>query len=157
FERQYARISQRYAKATLETLKATPVKNLRPRWTIRKAIAFGLSASVHVVTLTLLVTGIVIVATGFPSFASIFWGTALCAFVWLMRPRPGKVPARDLIDRKDFPALHTFVNQVAKELSGRPVTKIVINESFNAAYNVIGWRRVPVLWIGLPLWMALRP
>ena len=157
FERQYARISQRHAKATLETLKATPVENLRPRWTIRKAIAFGLAAGVHLLTLTLLVTGIVIVATGFPAFASIFWGAALCALVWLMRPKPGKVPSLDLVDRKDFPALHAFVNQVAKELGGRPVSKIVIDESFGAAYGVLGWRRVPVLWIGLPLWLALRP
>jgi Zn-dependent protease with chaperone function len=157
FERQYARISQRYAKATLETLKATPVENLRPRWTVRKAIAFGLTASVHLLTLALLVTAIVIVATGFPAFASIFWGAALGAFVWLMRPKPGKVPSRDLADRKDFPALHAFVNQVAKELGGRPVSKIVVDEKLNAAYGVFGWRRVPVLWIGLPLWMALPP
>ena len=157
FERQYARISQRHAKATLETLKATPVKNLRPRWTIRKAIAFGLAAGVHLVTLTLLVTGIVIVVIGFPGFASIFWGAVLFAVVWLLRPKPGKVPSLDLADQKDFPALHAFVNQVAKHLGGRPVSKIVVNESFNAAYGVIGWRRVPVLWIGLPLWMALRP
>jgi Zn-dependent protease with chaperone function len=34
---------------------------------------------------------------------------------------------------------------------------MVVNEDFNAAYGVVGWRRVPVLWIGLPLWMALRP
>jgi len=157
FELQYARISQRYAKATLETLKATPVKNLLPRWTIRKAIAFGLAASVHLLTLTLLVTGIVVVVTGFPAFASIFWGAALCALVWLMRPKPGKVPSRDLVDGKDFPALHAFVNQVAKELGGRPVNKIVVNESYNAAYGVFGWHRVPVLWIGLPLWVALPP
>jgi Zn-dependent protease with chaperone function len=157
FDRQYARISRRYAKATLETLKATPVGKLRPRWTIHKAIAFGVAASVHLLTLTLLVTGIVIIAIGFPAFASIFWGAVLCALVWLMRPKPGKVPSLDLADRKDFPALHVFVNQVTKELGGRPVSKIVVNESFGAAYGVLGWRRVPVLWIGLPLWMALGP
>jgi Zn-dependent protease with chaperone function len=157
FERQYARISRRYAKATLEALKATPVENLRPRWTFNKATALGLAASIHLLTLTLLITGIVIVAVGFPAFAAIFWGAVLCAFVWLMRPMPGKVPSLDLADQKDFPALHAFVNQIAKELGGRRVSKIVVDQNFNAAYAVLGWRRVPVLWIGLPLWMALRP
>jgi Zn-dependent protease with chaperone function len=157
FDRQFARISQRYAKATLETLKATPVENLRPQWTIRKVIALGLAASVHLVTAALLVTAIAIVATGFPAFAAIFWGAMLCALVWLMRPKPGKVPSRDLADQKDFPALHALVNQIANDLGGRPVGKIVVDESFNAAYGVLGWRRVPVLWIGLPLWMALGP
>lgn len=156
FDRQYARISQRYANATLETLKAAPVGNLQPQWTTHKAMAFGLAASVHLSTLTLLVTGFVVVATGFPAFAAIFWGAVLCALVWLMRPKPGKVPSRDLANQKDFPGLHTLVNQIAKELGGRPVSKIVVDESFNAAYGVLGWRRVPVLWIGLPLWTALR-
>jgi Zn-dependent protease with chaperone function len=157
FDRQYTRISHRYAKATLETLKATPVEKLGPRWTIHKAIAFGLAASVHLLTLTLLVTGLVLVATGYPEVAAIFWSVVLCALVWLMRPKPGKVPSRDLADQKDFPALHALVNQIANDLGGRPVSKIVVDESFNAAYGVLGWRRVPVLWIGLPLWMALRP
>jgi heat shock protein HtpX len=157
FQRQYARISRRYAKATLEGFKATPVEDLQPRWTINKAIAFGLAAGVHLLTLTLFVTGIVIVAVGFPAFAAIFWGVVLGAFVWLMRPKPGTVPSRDLADQKDFPALHALVNQIAKELGGRHVSKIVLDESFNAAYGVLGWHRVPVLWIGLPLWMSLRP
>jgi Zn-dependent protease with chaperone function len=157
FARQYVRISRRYAKATLETLKATPVANLRPQWTMRKVIALGLAASVHLLTAALLVTAIAIVVTGFPAFAPLFWGAVLCAVVWLMRPKPGKAPSLDLADRKDFPTLHGFVNHVAKELGGRPVSKIVVDETFGAAYGVLGWRRVPVLWIGLPLWMALGP
>ena len=40
---------------------------------------------------------------------------------------------------------------------GACVNHIIVNEDFNAAYGIIGWRRVPVLWFGLPLWMALRP
>src|SRR5262249_61111144 len=74
-----------------------------------------------------------------------------------MRPKPGRVPSEDVTSQKDFPTLHAFVNEVAQKLGGQPIRNIVVNESFNAAYGVIGWRRVPVLWIGLPLWMALRP
>jgi Peptidase family M48 len=74
-----------------------------------------------------------------------------------MRPRPGRVPSVDVVSRNDFPAVYAFVNEVASELGGRPIDHIVVNEDFNAQYAVVGWRRVPVLWIGLPLWMVLRP
>jgi heat shock protein HtpX len=84
-------------------------------------------------------------------------GAATCAFACVMRPKPGKVPTEDLASEKEFPALHALVNEVAHELGGQPIRNIVVNEDFNAAYGVFGWRRVPVLWIGLPLWMALRP
>jgi hypothetical protein len=67
------------------------------------------------------------------------------------------VPVKDIACRENFPVLHTLVNDVAQELGGQPITHIIVNDDFNAAYGVVGWRRVPVLWIGLPLWMALRP
>src|SRR5262249_42469017 len=76
---------------------------------------------------------------------------------WLMRPKPGKMPVKDFVSRKDFPALYGLANEIALKLGGRPINHIIVNEDFNAAYGVIGWRRVPVLWSGLPLWIALRP
>jgi heat shock protein HtpX len=84
-------------------------------------------------------------------------GVGTCGFAWLLRPKPGRVPSRDVASRKDFPALYALVNEVAEELGGQPINNIVVNEDFNAAYGVLGWRRIPVLWIGLPLWIALRP
>jgi Zn-dependent protease with chaperone function len=155
--RQYMRLGERYGKAMLEALKTTPAQNLRPRWTTSKAAAFGLAASVHLLSLSLLLFGIYLIATGFPEILPMLLGVASCGFAWLMRPKPGKVPAQDVTSQKDFPALHAFVNQVAQELGGRPINHIVVNEAFNASYGVFGWRRVPVVCIGLPLWMALRP
>ncbi len=155
--RQYFRLSERYGRVTIEKLKATATGNLRPRWTRQKLIAFAIAASIHLLSLTLFTTGIVIVVAGFPEAAAIFWGAVMCTFAWLMRPKPGKVPTQDIIDPKDFPALHGFVNEVARVLRGQPITRIIVNEDFNAAYSVVGWRRMPVLWIGLPLWLALRP
>jgi heat shock protein HtpX len=155
--RQYIRLGKRYGKAMLEALKNMPSSDLRPRWTIRKVIAYFLAAGVHLLSLTLVVLGIFVIATGFPEAALILLGAGACAFAWLMRPKPGKVPSRDIASRKEFPALHALVNDVARELGGRPIDKLVVNEDFNAAYGVVGWRRVPVLRIGLPLWLALRP
>jgi heat shock protein HtpX len=157
FARQYVRIGERYGKAMLETLKLMPVQNLRPRWTTRKCSAFLLAASVHLLTIILFVAGILLIAIGFPEIPLMLLGAGACALAWLMRPKPGKVPAKDIVSQKAFPALHAFVNEVARNLGGQPIGNIIVDEHFNAAYGVLGWRRVPVLWIGLPLWMALPP
>jgi heat shock protein HtpX len=153
--RQYIRIGERYGSATLERLKSTPAQNLRPRWTISTAIAFGTAASVHLLSLTLFALGVYLVATGAPDVAPTLLGIGTCGFAWLIRPKPGKAPSQDIIIRQDFPALHAFVNDIVRELGGKPIDTIVIDEDFNASYGVVGWRRVPVLRIGLPLWMAL--
>ena len=155
--RQYVRIGERYGSTTLDRLKATPTHDLRPRWTASKVIAFALAASVHLLSLSLLVLGIVLIATGFPDIGPMLLGVGMCVFAWFMRPKPGKPPSEDLADPKVFPTLRAFINEVAQELGGQPIKNVVVNEDFNAAYGVVGWRRIPVLWIGLPLWMALRP
>jgi heat shock protein HtpX len=157
FARQYVRIGERYGKAMLEALKLMSAQNLRPRWTMRKRLAFFLAASVHLLTITVFVAGVFLVAVGFPEIPLMLLGACACALAWLMRPTPGKVPAKDTASQNDFPALHAFVNEVAQKLGGQPINNIIVNEDFNAAYGVFGWRRVPVLWIGLPLWMALPP
>lgn len=157
FARRYIAIGKRYGSAVLEGLKSAPVAHLRPRWTVSKVLAFAIAAGVHLLSLTVLVVGVSLVANGWPAVGPMLLGTGMCAFAWLIRPRPGKVPSEDLASREAFPALHAFVNDVSRELGGRPIGNIVVNEHFNAAYGVFGWRRIPVLWIGLPLWLALRP
>src|SRR5262245_35277537 len=42
--RQYIRIGERYGSTTLARLKATPAGDLRPDWTLSKAIAFAIAA-----------------------------------------------------------------------------------------------------------------
>jgi heat shock protein HtpX len=122
-----------------------------------KAAAVAISASVHLLSLTLLIVGIFLIATGLPQVGQTLLGAGMCAFAWVIRPKPGEVPSQDVASQEAFPALHAFVNGVARELGGRPINNIVVNDDFNAAYAVVGWRRVPVLWIGLPLWLALNP
>jgi heat shock protein HtpX len=155
--RQYIRIGERHGRTVLERLKTVSVQDLRPRLTMPKAIAFGIAATVHLLSLSLLIVGIILIATGIPELAPMLLGAGACGFAWVLRPKPGRLPSQDLVSAKQFPALHALANEVAKELNGQPISHIVVNEDFNAAYGVVGWRRIPVLWIGLPFWMALRP
>src|SRR5262249_11948465 len=110
--RRYVRIGERYGKAVLETLKLTPVHELRPGWLVRKIVAFLLAGSVHFLSAALLVVGILLIALGFPEVSLIVLGLSSCAFAWLMRLQPGKMPAKDIASRADFPALYGLVNAV---------------------------------------------
>jgi Zn-dependent protease with chaperone function len=157
FARHYVRLGERYGAMMLASLKNARPEDLRPGWTIRKAVAFLLASGVHLVSLTLFLAGIFLFTRRFPDLPFMLLGALACAFAWLMRPKPGKVPVKDVVTRKDFPALYGLVNEIVQKLGGRPINHIVVDEDFNAAYSVVGWRRVPVLWIGLPLWMALLP
>jgi len=150
-------MGERYGIAMLESLKKTPLEKLRPRWTLPKILAFVVSASVHLLSLALFFLGLFLIASGYPKVPPVLYGMAACVFAWFMRPKPGKIPSEDVVSQTEFPALYALVNDVARELGGRPIHYIVVNENFNAAYGVLGWRRVPVLWIGLPLWVSLRP
>jgi heat shock protein HtpX len=156
FARNYIRLGERYGARMLASLKSARPEDLRPRWSIRKAVAFLLSSSVHLLSLTLFLGGIFLLFRRFPDVPFMLLGALACAFAYLMRPKPGQVPVKDVVSRKDFPALYALVNEIAEKLGGRPVNHIVVNEDFNAAYGVFGWWRVPVLCIDLPLWMALR-
>jgi hypothetical protein len=111
---------------------------------------------VHLLSLVLIILGIFLIISVFPEIPLIIWGAVVLAFGWLLLPKPEKVPQKDAVSREDFPALYAVVNDVARELGGRPIDHIAIDEDFNAAYGGFGWRRVPVLWIGLlaAFWQA---
>jgi len=155
--RQYIRAGERYGRSLLESLKATSTHNLRPRWTLSKAIGFFVATCIHALTVVVIALGILLIATQYTEVLLLFLGIAMCIFGWMMRPQPGSVPTEDIVDRKEFPALYAFVDSIVRELGGRPVKHIVVNEDFNAYYAVVGWQRSSVLAIGLPLWTSLAP
>ena len=156
FARQYARIGKRSGARTLRNLATTPLDALRPRLTISKAIAYGLAIVVHASSLMTFAAGAYFVIGYYPSIPAIALGLALCGLAWLLLPALGKVP-ENVVPESDFPALYSFVNNVARDLGGQPIRHIVVDETYNAAYGTVGCQREAVLWIGLPLWIALAP
>jgi len=76
---------------------------------------------------------------------------------WAMRPRIAKLPTVNIAYRRQYPALHTLVDQIAEALGAGQVDMIVLDCNFNASFNRAGWRRKDVLTIGLPLFKILAP
>lgn len=80
----------------------------------------------------------------------------LLGFMWLAFPRPYR-PEGHEVSAQDAPELHALVGHVAAELGvSRPV-RVFVNGQVNASMGLVGWRREPVLVLGLPLWWSLSP
>lgn len=154
--RQYAQIGRRRGARILQKLVAAPVDALKPRLTASKVTALCVAIAVHGSSLVVFGLGLLLIVNYFPHVLAVALGIALCGLAWFLLPSFGKLPD-DVLPQSEFTALYTLVNDVARELSGQPINNIVVDETFNAGYATVGWRRIPVLWLGLPFWMSLRP
>jgi heat shock protein HtpX len=105
-------------------------------------------------TLALLVSGIVLLV-----FGSLPWkivGLLLAAAAVQLRPRlPGLPATPNCKTRADVPALFAATDTVGTALGAPKVHAIVVDETFDASCTRVGFRRRPVLFLGLPLWASL--
>jgi Zn-dependent protease with chaperone function len=137
----------------------TNIKNqasLSPRLTPAKILAFGLATLVHATTIVCAVLGIVILRTTFPYPIPTLFGVVCLMLAWTLRPQLGRLPAA-IAAPAHFPTLYAVVNRIAQALGAPPVDALLIDESFNASYAKIGWRRQQLITIGLPLFAILTP
>lgn len=89
------------------------------------------------------------------------WAAALIAAIafavgWLFRPRPFRLDDdQATVSRAEAPRLYALLDQIADALGTERVGTVVADVQANAWYTQVGWRRVPVVGIGLPLWFTL--
>jgi Zn-dependent protease with chaperone function len=148
----YDRAGQRAGEALLAEMirHGKPSHNL----TCSKLTAFALAGLVHCSTLVLAATGISLVAFKTFRFMNLFLAVICLGFAWLLRPRLPKLPKSHLSEQ-DFPALYQRTNRIAAELGYKRIRIISVNEDFNASFYEAGWRRQPVVTLGLPLLLVL--
>lgn len=154
--RNYNAMGEGRGRKMLAALISAPIEDLRPRLTLAKAAAFLIGGAIHLLSIGIVTAGLLIALADFPNAGSLLIGLACCGIGWLSLPRPMRIP-KERLAQEDFPALHAFVNEVAVGLGGAPIAQIIVDENFNASFAVAGWRREPVLHLGLPLWIILSP
>jgi heat shock protein HtpX len=156
FAKLYVEAGRRAGGALLAEMRRGPVG--RPRLTPALAAAFALAVLVHGVTLGLVGLGVALLAGAWGYWIIVAVGLLCLGLAWVIRPRAPRLDAEDrdgLVTRAGFPALFALTDRVAAALGARPVETIVLTGDFNAAYGAFGWRRRPVLFIGLPLFSIL--
>ena len=149
---------RKLGEASTETLftEAADLKSLRPRLTLTKGVAFALASTVYLIFGVLIVVGLFFLIKGWPNPFAIVAGIICLGMVWVLRPRPPHVEHTLVLQRDGFPTLYRTVWAVQQQLGGRPAHAIIVDGSFNASLGQIGWRRKPLMTLGLPLWSVLE-
>jgi Zn-dependent protease with chaperone function len=154
-DRLYARAGRRAGERMLERL--LEADELEPRLTPARAAAYALAGGIHLLTTALVGGGIALGALTFPNPFTIALALVMVAVGLFMRPRAAKPPDEDVVDLARVPTLAAVADEVARALSVRGPDILVVDESFNASWSVVGLRRRRVLTLGLPLFAALSP
>ncbi|MFN8536659.1 MAG: M48 family metalloprotease [Thermomicrobiales bacterium] len=152
FAREYAKIGKHQAEALFKSLAAQPHTMTRNSPTTYGALAFALL--IHATTFGLVLLGLALIFRGWPNLLAAGLGAFSLAFAWSMRPRVIPFPRR-ILPRSQFPATYALADALSDRLGTYRVEAIVIEDHFNAALGHAGWRHLPVLYLGLPLWAIL--
>lgn len=154
FERMYLAVGERLSRSLYAEVAGAP--SLRPRLTLSKIAAFAFAAFVHALTLIVAVLGVVLLLRGWPSIVLIVLGVLCLATAWRLRP---EFPAlsETVVPRPQLPALYALTDRIAAMLKTSPIEAIVVAPDYNAAMGRYGLRWRKVLYVGLPLFVALDP
>lgn len=153
--RVYAAAGRRLGDRMTADLSATA--QLEPRVTPSVALAVVIAVGVHLLTLALGITALVLMLRVPSNPLALFAGLLCGGLAWIMRPRLGTVPVDNVVSRESAPELHRLVDEVAAAAGGATADLIVVDADVNASWGRAGLRRRRVLQLGLPLWSALSP
>jgi Zn-dependent protease with chaperone function len=153
--RIYASIGRRLGDRLVDELRAA--ERLEPRWTVARVMAYAVASLVYAGVGLLVGAGVASLLVGFPNPFAIGIALFLFALAWLLRPRFGKPPDENVVERGDAPRLYAVADEVAAALQTEPPDMIVVDHEFNAYWAVVGLRRTRVLALGLPLLSMLEP
>ena len=156
YEALYASLGRRLSQGLFDELIRT--SSLRPTMTPAKIAAFAIALLVHSITVLLAISGTLLLISSWPNIVFMVYAVILLGIAWVLRPRVPKMNENDkVVPREEFPALYKVADDVARALNTSPVSAIVVDDEFNAAFAQVGWRRRKVLYLGLPLLTVLDP
>lgn len=144
----YLRLNRRMSESLFTQMAKTPRSS--PRVSLSTVLAFGIAGVVHLVSVTFLLVGVYLLLAGWPSIISIIISVFLMLLAWGARPRFPKEP-KNLVPRGQCPRLYELLDQITDELGGKQIHGLVVEPQFNATFFNAGWRRKPIISLGLPL------
>ncbi|MGW4794672.1 hypothetical protein ACWEPC_19915 [Nonomuraea sp. NPDC004297] len=126
---------------------------------MKRLSALVIALLVHLLTLAFVALGAWIIVREPGSTLSWIFGAASLAVGWVLRPDLGRLPAdAEVLDRVSAAEVYEVADRVADRVGVRRPKKIAVRDlSVLTRYDHVGVLRVPVLVIGLPLWLALPP
>lgn len=155
FEKYYEQLSERRGRALFLSLSTQDLSQPLPNstgflWAQTLAIMVWLGyLSLGLFSLYLLWLGRIYTV----ALCAGLLGLGVSYFLWPWRkqeqPPEGHEPSA-------FPELNKLLTTIAARIGAPVPEKIYLSEAYNASVQEMGWRRTPVLEIGLPLWEMLE-
>ncbi len=131
-------------------------QTLKPTLTLSKICAFTIALSIYAIIVWLALTGVFGILNSFPNLVAVFGSVMLLLLAILARPHIPKFP-KEYETARDYPHFFALMEKIADAMNTRNVSAVVFDWDFNAAFGQLGWRRRPVLWLGVPLFTSLAP
>lgn len=130
----------------------------RPGLDAARVAAYLLSAVVLLLPLVCLLGGLALLVFYRPLWLSIVLALIPLGLALVLRPRVQHLhPEAHVVDRDQAPTLFALLDQIATAIGTKPITAVVVDAIPNVYSARIGWRFRPVVGLGLPLWVGLRP
>ncbi|GGK96516.1 M48 family metalloprotease [Deinococcus radiotolerans] len=150
--RESARVRDAFLASESPPASARAVWGLVAAWLVVLAFAASVLLGAWWLLIALGVGGAPDITRGVVGFL----GVMILLFAWLAFPRPYQPEGLE-VSAQDAPELHALVARVAAELSVPGPVRVVLDGQVNASMGLAGWRREPVLALGVPLWWSLSP
>lgn len=132
--------------------------HLPGRARLATAAAYAVAGLVHVVTLSLLIGGLLLVVLGLRTVVQPVIGIVLLLSAAVLRPRvDGLDPDLPTLRREEAPALYALLDDVADAAGVRRVDVVQVSADFAVRASAYGIRRRRRLVLGYPLWMTFAP
>jgi Zn-dependent protease with chaperone function len=150
------RLEHRLAESLYRELETGSVH--RPGWDAARVGAHVLSALILLLPLLGFLAGIGLIVFYRPLWLSGLLALLAFGVAFVFRPRAAQLQEdAQLVPRDQAPILYAVLDELADVIGTRRVATVVVTTEANLWYQQIGWRFRPVIGIGLPLWMSLRP
>ncbi|MFB6721982.1 M48 family metalloprotease [Kribbella sp. NPDC056345] len=149
------RVEQRLVDSLYRELEQGAIH--RPGWDAARITANLLSVLILLLPLAAFLTGIALLLFYRPLWFSIILALLALTIAFVFRPRAGRLDDHQLVHREQAPVLFAVLDEVAAAVGAKPATAVAVTDEANIWYSQVGWRFRPVVGIGLPLWIGLRP
>jgi len=127
-------------------------------WDAARVTAYVLSALLLLVPLVALPGGIALLLFYRPLWFGILLSIFVFALAAVFHPRINRLSEEDQpVRRTEAPTLYAVLDRIADAIGTQPVDLVVVDPPPNIWFSRIGLRFKPVVGIGLPAWIALRP
>ncbi|MDQ0878742.1 Zn-dependent protease with chaperone function [Paenibacillus sp. V4I3] len=148
FEKIYIQAGKKSSEGLLNTM----IRNgaLYPKVTVRKILTIFSGTVVHLLSLSLCLSGVYLLIAEFPYILLMIIGVFLIFLAWLTRPK-GYTLDTEPLSRERFPVSYQIVDEIASTFGAGKVHGIIINGDFNAAFAQVGLKRKKIIQFGLPL------